>query len=634
MEDSTFAFVLTVFVAGVAAQWVGWRLRIPAIVVLLAVGLLAGPGYGWIDPSVQLGDLLPTVIGLGVAIIVFEGGLSLNLRELREAGVGLGRLIVIGLPLNWFLGAWAAHGIVGLSWPVSIVFGAILVVTGPTVILPMLRTIRLRRRTAALLKWEAVVNDPIGAIVTIVALEYWVVSARLRAAEAPLAEEMLLHLAPALLGITLISALAALGVREAFHRDLVPEILKQPILLAGALGLYATGNLFYPEAGLVGATLFGVALANLDIAGLKALSRSKESLSVLIVSAIFIILAADIGVDDLRALTLPIMAGVAAVVFLVRPIAMLVALLGSPLPWRERLLVGWIGPRGIVAAALAGIAATEMIAAGYTDATILLPMVFAVITGTVVVHGLTFGPVSRLLRLRATEKPGLMIVGANPWSVALASVLRQLGVPVVMVDRSWMALRQARENDIPGLAVEILSERVEAALDTGQVDYVLAATDDDAYNALVCARFAPELGRERVHQLAMHDNEHAPGRRKAPAPDWRGKILGSESFDHKTVNDHLAEGWRFDIRQPTASGAAIAKQSSSEEEMPLLTVRADGRILFHSPERAVKVRDGDCVVTFIPPGQPMQRTGACAALDAEGPEVGEEDFTASREARD
>lgn len=613
MEDNAFAFVLTVFVAGVGAQWLGWRLKIPAIVVLLALGLFVGPGIGWIDPSVQLAGLMPHVVGLGVAIIVFDGGLNLNLRELRDAAEGLRRLILVGLPVNWLLGTLAAYGIVGLSWPVSVVFGAILVVTGPTVILPMLRSFRLRRRPAALLKWEAVVNDPIGAILTIVALEYWVVTARLRAAEAPLASEMLLHLAPALAAILLLSVLAALGVRSAFHRDMVPEPLKQPILLAGALGLYATGNLFYPEAGLVGATVFGVALANLNIAGLRGLSRSKESLSILLVSAIFVILAADIPVGDLRMLDAEILLAVGAVVFLVRPIAMGLALVGSPIPWRERLLVGWIGPRGIVAAALAGIASDDLLAAGYADAEVLLPMVFAVIAGTVVIHGLTLGPVAKALGLRATERPGLMLVGSNRWSVALATVLRQLGVPVTIVDRSWMALRLARENDIPGLAVEILSEWVEDALDTGQIDYVLAATGDDAYNALVCARFAPELGRERVYQLAMRSSGVGGGH-KSPASDWRGKILGGPGFDHAEANQRLADGWRFDIRRPTEAGASIARQSEHDGDLPLLTIRADGRVLFHSPEREVTVREGDCVITFIPPGQEMQREGACAAL--------------------
>lgn len=600
METTIFVFVAITLVGGVAAQWVGWRFRVPPIIVLLLLGLAVGPGLGIISPSDQLGHALEVIVGLSVAVIVFEGGLKLNLSELKEQRAGVTRLILLGLPLNWLFATLAAHWIVGLPWSLSVVFGAILVVTGPTVILPLLRHVRLLRRPAALMKWEAVVNDPIGAMVTVLALEYLLVVLPGHTEGSDIAFPMG-RLVLALAACAAMAVAAALLVRWLFHGDRAPELMRTPMLLAAALGLYTAGNVMQDEAGLFAATVFGLALANLNITGLRSLSRSKESLSTLLVSALFILLAADLRAEDFSgvpAVAAAVLVGVVLVA--VRPLAMLLATAGSGLTWRERLLIGWIGPRGIVAAALAGIAGSRLEATGYEGAELLLPLVFSVIAATVVAHGLTLAPAARLLGLRTTVRPGILIAGANPFTVELARTLKAHDVPAVIADRSWTALRPAREYEIPGLAVEILSERVESALELGQVDYVLAATDDDAYNALVCARFAPELGRERVHQLAMRGHEPTE---EAPPLDWRGKIVAATDLDHRAVNDLIADGWGFSVRPPAEKRAEISGRAEDMADTPLLILKADGRIIFNSPERKAhaRLRAGDMMVFFEPP---------------------------------
>ncbi len=332
-------------------------------------------------------------IGMAVAIIVFEGGLNLNLRELRSAGSGVLRLVGVALPLNWLFGTLATRWLAGLSWPVAILVGAILVVTGPTVIMPLLRQARLEPRSAAFLKWEAIVNDPIGATLTLLVLSYLTLATTMSGGDA------IVHLAwKTALGGGIAAALGLVlpyGIRTLFRRDLAPEYLKTPILLGGALAVYATGEAIQPETGLVGATLFGVVLANIDVTGLQELKRFKEALTIFLVSGLFILLTANIDRQTVAMLSWPIAGTTLAILFVARPLAIVLATLGAKVSWKERLLVGWIGPRGVVAAAIAGVAGERLSAAGYPDAKLVLPLVFAVIASTVLLHGLSLAPIAR-----------------------------------------------------------------------------------------------------------------------------------------------------------------------------------------------------------------------------------------------
>ncbi len=592
MENQIPLLVGGAAVAGVAAQWVGWRFRLPAIIPLLILGALVGPIFGWVKPDAMLGPAMRPTIGMVVAVIVFEGGLNLNLRELRSAGSGVIRLVVLALPLNWLFGSMAGHFIGHMSWSVAVLFGSILVVTGPTVIMPLLRQAKLEPRAAAFLKWEAIVNDPLGASLTLLLLGYLLL---LRQEGGDLA---------ALSGLTLRSLAGVvidggIGVglpfviRYAFHRDLAPEYLKTPILLAGALAVYAIGESIAPETGLIGATLFGVTLANIDVTGLQELRRFKESLTVFLVSGLFILLTANIDPKVLRHISWPILGTAAAILFLVRPLAITLATIGAKVTWRERLLVGWIGPRGVVAAAVAGLAGAQLTAAGYRDGALILPMVFLVIAASVVLHGLTLGPLARLLGLASGEPPGLLIVGASPWTIALAKVLRSTGVPTLITDPDFQALRPARKDGLRTLRIEILSGVGEELIDLRGIEYLLAATGDDAYNALVCTRFAPDLGRERVHQPAFSVES---GEGLATSREWRGKIAIHDDLHHGRLVELTKAGYVFKVSQVEEAG--VLPSVSGVEGWPVLAVGAGGALSFFSPEQDLTVSAGDKIVSF------------------------------------
>ena len=591
MEDTILLLVVGVAVAGVFGQWLGWRFKVPAIIPLLVIGALAGPFAGIVRPSVALGEVMRPAIGMAVAIIVFEGGLNLNLRELRSAGSGVLRLVAVALPLNWVFGTLAVHYVAGMSWPVAVLVGAILVVTGPTVIMPLLRQAKLEPRSAAFLKWEAIVNDPIGATVTLLVLSFLTLSTQMNTGDAiaQLAWRTLLGG-----GIAAGLGLAVpFGIRALFRRDLAPEYLKTPILLAGALGVYAAGEAVQPETGLVGATLFGVVLANIDVTGLQELRRFKESLTVFLVSGLFILLTANIDRQTVMMLSWPIALTTAAILLVARPLAIVLATIGAKVSWTERLLVGWIGPRGVVAAAIAGVAGERLAKAGYADAQLVLPLVFAVIASTVLLHGLSLAPLARRLGLASGGRSGLLIVGASAWTIALGEALRGAGVPVLVLDRSATALRPARLAGLQIMRVEVLSVIGEESIDLRDFEHLLAATPDDAYNALVATRFAAEFGRERVYQIAPDDSSG----RHAASREWRGKIAVGADMVHQSLSDLMQGGAAF-VVEPFRADAA---PNGSDSGWPVALIAANGSFTMFSPEHEDKPVEGDLVVKLYQP---------------------------------
>ena len=328
---------------GVGAQWLAWRLHLPAIVLMLVAGIVAGPVTGLLNPQRDIGALTGPLISVAVAIILFEGGMTLNLHALLDAAKGVRRLVLIGAPLGWLSSTLALHYAAGLGWETSAVFGGIMIVTGPTVIAPLLRQARLKRRPAALLQWEAIVNDPIGALAAVLALEAVVV---LRTAPGT-GPEAAGHMA---LGVSIATAMgyaAGQGLAHAFRRGLVPEYMKVPVLFVTVLAVFALPDLLLHESGLLAVTVMGLVIANADLPSYTELRRFKEQATVLLVSGVFILLAAGLDTAMVAALDWRAAAFVAVVILIARPATVLAALAFSPVPWRERLLVAFTGPRGV-----------------------------------------------------------------------------------------------------------------------------------------------------------------------------------------------------------------------------------------------------------------------------------------------
>ena len=603
MEEQAFVIAL-VGVLGIGAQWIAWRTGWPAIVLMLAAGFLAGPILGLFDPEAAFGELLEPMVAIGVALILFEGGLNLDLRELRHAGDGVWRLVLFGVPIGWLLASLAGYFVAGLVWPVAILFGGILVVTGPTVVLPLLRQSKIQPRPAATLKWEAIVNDPLGALCAVIAYEYF----RLTAA-AP--DATLFEVVPPMIIAALLAGgigyAAARFVAWSFPRGLVPEYLKAPVLLTLVIGVFVVSNAIEHEAGLMAVTVMGVALANMNVTSLRSIHHFKENIALILVSGIFIVLSASLDYEELSYLNWRFGLFLLALLFLVRPLTILVSLLFSSVPWKERLLLAWIAPRGIVMVAVSGLFALRLSELGYADGEVLIGLSFAVVVVTIVAHGFTIDLVARWLGLRGSSRPGLLIVGSTPWTIALAQEMHALKTPVMVVDSSWQRLAPARRAGLPFYHGEILNEATEHNLDLTPFQVLVAATENEAYNTLVCNEFAYEIGRDTVYQLgeAVSDDD-----RHAIPPSLRGRALFESGFGVADVNERQAQGWVFrKTRLSDEFKFEDARELLPESGHLLLLLRKDGTLRFFTHASRPEPRPGDTVISFTPPKSRMAGEG-------------------------
>jgi len=579
---------------GVGAQWIAWRTGWPGIALMLAAGVIAGPVLGLIDPHLVFGDLLEPMISIAVALILFEGGLSLNFRELRRTDGAVTRLVMLGAPIGWALGAIALYYVAGLVWPVAILFAGILVVTGPTVVLPLLRQSNIAARPRAILKWEAIVNDPLGALFGVLTYEYL-----RRAGEGGTLASVILSLVAASIIAGLLGYGAARAIGWTFPRGHVPEYLKAPVLLVAVIGVFVLSNLVQQETGLLTVTVMGVALANMRLDSLRDIHPFKENVTVLLISGVFVLLSASLDFEVLRQFEWRFLAYLVALLFLVRPATVLLSLAFSPVPWNERLFIAWIAPRGVVAIAISGLFALRLSHLGYGDGSILVTLSFAVVVATIFAHGFTIRPLARMLRVTGPTEQGLLIVGGTSWSLALAEQLRQLEVPVTICDNSWQRLAPARQAGIDTYHGEILAEATEDKLDLTQFQVLAAVSENEAYNALVCIEFAPEVGRDNVYQLGDASNDDP---RSLPEA-LRGRALFASGLGVEQIMDRETKGWGFRktrISEQFGFDAALADLPEGADM--LLLVGRNGRLRFFTHASRPTPQPGDTILSYVPPG--------------------------------
>ncbi len=641
-------FVLTfaiIGVLGVGAQWLAWRFNLPGIVLMSIAGIVAGPVTGLLwpagyDPTTAaaapmetlFGDFYRPIIGVAVAVILFEGGLTLNFSEIKDIGRGVRRLVFPGAAVAWILGAAAAHFIGGLTWQVAILFAGVMVVTGPTVIIPLLRQAKLHPRTGALLKWEGIVNDPLGALFAVFAYEVAVLGFGGHGghgAHGPTgAQDLVLSLIIASVLCGGFGFALGRGVAAAFRRGFVPEYLKPPVLLVTVLVSFEIANLLQEEGGLVAVTVMGVTLANSRIASINELRLFKENVAILLVSGVFIILTANLTWPTFAALDARAYLLIAAMLFVVRPATVFLSTIGAGLSWQERLLAGWIAPRGIVAVAVssffgAALAASLATAAAETadladraalraylaDAEQLIPLAFAMVFSTVVLHGFTIRPLAVALGLSSSEKPGVLISGASTFSVALAVKIKELGVPVLVADASWRRLRPARLADVPTYYGELLSEVTEHHVELNNYGALLALASNEAHNALVCTDLAPEMGRATIHQVNARGKDEEDRRALSYTLQGRTFLASGAPFD-VLQRRHFA-GWTFQKTRLSEEYPPDAYLADLPDEAELVLAVRKEQVVIASQEIPLTPAIGDVVLAFVPKGDvPASRNGS------------------------
>lgn len=586
---------------GVGSQWLAWRLRMPGIVLMLSAGVLAGPVLGVLHPEEALGAIVEPLVAIAVAIILFEGGLTLNFKSLRDAAVGVRRLVLIGAPLGWLLSALALHYVAGLGWESSAVFGGIMIVTGPTVIAPLLRQARLPHRPAALLQWEAIINDPIGAMVAVLAFE--VVAVRHHSAS--LSSSAIEFLLGIVLSVV-IGAAAGKGIVEAFRRGWAPEFMKVPILFVVLLAAFASADMILHESGLLAVTIMGIVIANADLASYGELRRFKEHATVLLVSGVFILLAASIDVAAISQLNWRSGLLVVVVILVVRPLTVLISLASTAIPMRERWLIALTGPRGVVLMAVAALFGERLTRIGVPDGAMVGPLAFLLVAATVVLHGFTLTPVARFLGVVRTEVPGILLVGGSRWSVAFAEALREIKVPVQIADRNHLRLRRARAAKIDTFYGDVLSEAAEQHVELTDFGIIIVATDNDAYNTLVATDLAPEFGRANIYQVtgAKDDNP-----RHALPSTLGGQKFGSAAT-FEALEQRMAEGWSMQVTALTKEFDFAAWREASPEAI-LLVRRSATEVTIVVDDPEVRAQAGMQLVAMVPKkAKPTERNGA------------------------
>ena len=594
MIDNPVLVFAIIGALGVGSQWLAWRLQLPAIVLMLAAGLAAGPGFGVIDPEAQLGDLFRPIVAIALAVILFEGGITLNFRELGGDRLVVRRLVYLGAPLCWAFSAAAAHFIAGLDWASAAVFGGILVITGPTVVIPLLRQARLSQRPAAMLRWEAIINDPVGALFAVFAFEVaYALSGAVTLAEAAG------HLAVGVAVASVVGYVAGRLVVHAFREGLAPEYMKAPILLAAVLAVYASTDAVLHESGLLAVTVMGVVIGNARLPSLTELIRFKEHMTILLVSGVFILLAASLDIALIAELDWRAAAFVAAVMFVARPLAVGLSLIGTDLKYRERAIVAWVGPRGVVAVAVAGFFGGELAHLGFEGGASLGPLAFALVAATVVLHGFTISPIARALGLKSTKPPGVLIIGGSRFATALARAVGETGAPALIADANWWSLRQARQEGLETWRGEILSEAFEHHIDVNRFGVLLAATQNDAYNAFVCTDFGPEFGRENVRQIARHEGRE--GADDLPVTLGGRGVAGGEDFD--ALDRRMQDGWRVVRTGLTDEYGFEDYRAARPGAVMIGALRASGKLVFFAPEDEATGASGDEIIALTPPDE-------------------------------
>jgi len=598
MFDSLLFDLMLVVLIGILSQWVAWRFRMPAIVVMSVAGLLVGPIFGLINPKESMGDLFSPIITFAVAIILFEGSLNLDFKEIKGFSKPVARIVTVGAFIAWIAGSLAAHYLAGLSWAVAFIIGGLFIVTGPTVILPLLRQAKLKPRPAAILKWEGIVVDPFGALLAVFAFEF----IKFLNKEATLTA-LLLFFAASAFAIVLGWGVARI-VGNAFERGSIPEFLKAPVLFALVIFTFVFADEIMHETGLLAVTAMGMTMANMRLTTLNDIRHFKENISVLLISGIFVMLTASLNPHVLIEIFNPrIVLYVLAMLFIVRPLSIWISTIGTELNNREKHLIGWIAPRGIVALTVSGYFATILLENGYQDAELLTALTFALVFSTVVLHGFSIGFLAKKLNLTTPDESGVLIVGGTRFAAELAQSVRDTGNEVLMIDQSWAGLSYARKLGLNSFVGDILSEQVEYHLDLTPYRYILAMTKTDIYNAHICADFAPDLGSDYLFQTAFQ-----VGNDVESFTITGGQMLFSPAISIYELEERMNAG--HVIRKTLLTKQYSYTQYLRERDdksILLYILRADSTIEFFTPEIERQAFAGDAIIALTSLAKMIER---------------------------
>ena len=511
-----------IIILGTLAQWFAWKLKIPAILPLILIGLLVGPfstlftsdGSKLIEPvwngesGLFPGERLFNFVSLAISLILFEGGMTLKKEEIKNVGPVIYKLITIGSLVTIILAGIAAHFIEGLTWQISFLFSALIIVTGPTVITPILRNLAIKKDISTVLKWEGILIDPIGALAAVLVFEFISVGG---AEGSAYTREALIEFSKTIVIGFSIGFSSAYAFALALKHKMIPHYLLNVIALALVLGVYVLSDSFAHESGLLAVVIMGMVLGNMKIDLLKDVLYFKETISILLISILFILLSANINIADLeRIYNWESLLLFGVVVLVIRPIGVFLSTAGSKLKFNEKLFISWVGPRGIVAAGIASLFGLKLTMQGVEGANYITPLVFMIVLGTVLLNAATAKLFAKATKILLLKSEGILIIGASGPARLIASYLKENNRRVVLIDSNPKHIENAEKLGLEAIECDLYSVDLVENIELNDIGYLLALTGSTTVNEFALEKFTEEFGEHGAFRLISTEEMKDP----------------------------------------------------------------------------------------------------------------------------
>ncbi len=592
MHQSIIIGFSIIVILGITAQWLAWRFKLPAILLLLIFGFIAGPVTGFVNPDELFGELLFPFISVSVAIILFEGGLSLKLDEIRgEQGV-VRLLISLGALVTWAIVSLAAYFILQLDLEMAVLLGAVLVVTGPTVVIPLLRQIRPTTRLSSVLKWEGILIDPIGATLAVLVFDS-IIDGGTEHQVTILS--IVSGIVITLLVGTGIGAVFAFLLVQFLKRNWIASFLETAVALMVVLAAFALSNELRTESGLMAVTVMGIILANQKQANISHITSFKEELGVLLLSALFIVLAARVNLPALVQVVWQEVAFLLVIILVARPVSVFVSTLFSKIPRNEKLFLSAMAPRGIVAVSVASLFAIELEEAGFAGAEQLVNITFTVVVGTVIVYSIISRPLAARLGVTQKQPQGTLIVGAHHWARQIAAAIQEAGFDVWLVDTNGRHIENAEEAGLAGFHDSVMADGILDELPMECTGRLLALTDNDELNALASLRYGEWLGDDHVYQLvpAQHKKDHAIAER------LRGHTLFGEDITFRALEEQYFSNKEIVLVKDNVPEMLTTYEEKGIFALVMFVVSSDGRLLVSTAENPLTPQADQAAILWV-----------------------------------
>lgn len=582
-----------VLILGILSQYLAWKFKIPAILPLILTGIIVGPiaseyissdGSKWIEPIWNGTEgLLPehvffNFISLSIGLILFEGGLTLKFYELKKMGAVIAKLITLGALITFVGVAIPTHFILGISWKISFLFSALVIVTGPTVISPILRNIPLKKNVSTLLKWESILIDPIGALVAVLVFEF------INSGEGKSYSLITFYeFSKFLLFGTLIGYFSAKLVSLSIKRNLIPNYLINVVVLGAVLTVFVLSEGFVHESGLLSVVVMGVFLGNSNLPVFDDLIKFKESISVLLISILFILLASNIQISEVKLiLNWKALLVFSILILVVRPFGVFISTFNSSLNFKEKIFISWIGPRGIVAAGIASLFGMKLVRNGVENAEFLSPMVFMIVFGTVFLNATTAIFFSKKLGVYLKNSEDILIVGISKLSNQIAIYLEKIGKKVILIDSNKSKVKEAKIIGLNAMSSDIYSNKLLNDLELSEVGYLFALTGNQEIDKYAIRKFKSQFGENGDFRIHRNDEINSSDISGNPLIFGVEDLLWVEAINK---DFHVAENKVLNIEELNDKISSVRKEKN---KIPLFIRNENNQLNFLNDLSEVK----------------------------------------------